>query len=240
MIYGLFFGFCVIAYLCGSVNFAIITTKAFTGGDVRSSGSGNAGMTNVMRTAGFLPGLITFFGDYVKAVAAVALGKYILPDLAKLWIPDLSAEILAILPIYGALFAGFFCLLGHMFPVFYGFRGGKGIVTAAGTMVVLDWRLFLIELGVFAVLFLITRIISVGSIFAAICYPLTAWICFFVMNPIEEVNRLAALAEVAVNAKLFIPIATGCAALLVVYKHKDNIRRLFKGEEKQLKLKKNK
>ena len=114
MIYGLFFGFCVIAYLCGSVNFAIITTKAFTGGDVRSSGSGNAGMTNVMRTAGFLPGVITFFGDYIKAIAAVALGKYILPELAKRWIPDLSAETLAILPIYGALFAGFFCLLGQV------------------------------------------------------------------------------------------------------------------------------
>jgi len=238
MIIVLFFAFCIIGYLCGSVNFAIITTKAFTGNDVRASGSGNAGMTNVMRTAGFLPGVITFAGDFIKALVAVALGKYLLPYLAKIWITDLSAEALAILPIYGALFAGFFCLLGHMFPLFFGFRGGKGIVTAAGTMLVLDWRIFLIELGIFAILFLITRIISVGSLVAALCYPLTAWICFCVFAPTEAANALAIHADFSFSVNLFVPIATGCAALLVIYKHKDNLRRLFKGEEKKLKLKK--
>ncbi len=236
----LFAGFCLIAYLFGSVSFAIITTKAFTGGDVRDSGSGNAGMTNVMRTAGFLPGVITFFGDFIKAVAAVSLGKYILPELIARLAP-VSGEAVLHLPVYGALFTGFFCLLGHMFPVFFGFRGGKGIVTAAGTMLILDWRIFLMEIGVFLVLFLITRIISVGSLAAALAYPLTAWICFGLYPPAPPADFISLTIEGSnppLSMAVFVPLAAACTAILVIIKHKDNVRRLFKGEEKKLKLKK--
>lgn len=238
----LFALFCFVAYLCGSVSFAIITTKAFTGGDVRESGSGNAGMTNVMRTAGFLPGVITFFGDFIKAIAAVSLGKYILPAIAQETCLNLTDETLAVLPIYGALLTGFFCLLGHMFPLFFGFRGGKGIVTAAGTMLVLDWRIFLMEIGVFLILFLITRIISVGSLSAALAYPLTAWLCFGVFPPADSINGVAIFMEgsPALSMPLIVPLAAACTSILVMIKHKDNIRRLFKGEEKKLTLKKKK
>ena len=82
--------FAVVSYLLGSINFAIITTKLFTGNDVRDSGSGNAGMTNVMRTAGFLPGVITFAGDFLKAIAACALGKYALTPLITALVPDIA------------------------------------------------------------------------------------------------------------------------------------------------------
>ena len=225
--------------MCGSVNFAIITTKAFTGKDVRASGSGNAGMTNVMRTAGFLPGVITFAGDFLKAVVAVVLGKYLFPYLVELWVPA-TADTLAMLPLYGSLLTGFFCLLGHMFPLFYGFRGGKGIVTAAGAMLIIDWRLLLLELAVFAVLFLITRIISVGSLAAAACYPLTSWLCFGVFTPADGKNALAVAANAPVKAEVLVPIAAALIAALVMFKHKDNIKRLIKGEEQKLTLKKNK
>jgi glycerol-3-phosphate acyltransferase PlsY len=232
--------FCLVAYLCGSVNFAILTTKAFTGDDVRNSGSGNAGMTNVMRTAGFLPGIITFGGDFIKALVAVALGKYLLPYIANLYVTDLTADTLAVLPVYGALLTGFFCLLGHVFPLFFGFRGGKGIVTAAGTMLIIDWRLFLLEVAVFATLFLITRIISVASLTAAVTYPLTAWLCFGVFSPVDNTNAPAYTANTPLPMAVFVPIAAACIAALVIYKHKDNIKRLLNGEEKKLTLKKNK
>jgi glycerol-3-phosphate acyltransferase PlsY len=196
-------------------------------------------MTNVMRTAGFLPGVITFAGDFLKAVVAVTLGKYLFPYLVGLWVPA-TADTLAMLPLYGALLTGFFCLLGHMFPLFYGFRGGKGIVTAAGTMLIIDWRLLLLELAIFAVLFLITRIISVGSLAAAIAYPFTAWLCFGVFAPAGIRNALAVAANAPLKAEVLVPIAAACIAVLVIYKHKDNVRRIFKGEEKKLTLKKNK
>ncbi len=238
MLIFLFVIFCLVAYLCGSVSFAIITTKAFTGGDVRDSGSGNAGMTNVMRTAGFLPGVLTFAGDFVKALIAVSLGKYLLPYLAGLYVTDLTPDTLAVMPIYGAVLAGFFCLLGHVYPLFFGFRGGKGIVTAAGAMLIIDWRLFLLEVAVFLILFLITRIISVGSLAAALAYPLTAWLCFGVFPPADAVNAIAEHASVSFSMQLLVPLVAAATALLVIIKHKDNVKRLFKGEEKKLKLKK--
>ena len=238
MLIFLFVIFCLAAYLCGSVSFAIITTKAFTGGDVRDSGSGNAGMTNVMRTAGFLPGVLTFAGDFVKALIAVSLGKYLLPYLAGLYVTDLTPDTLAVMPIYGAVLAGFFCLLGHVYPLFFGFRGGKGIVTAAGAMLILDWRIFLLEVAVFLILFLITRIISVGSLAAALAYPLTAWLCFGVFPPADAVNAIAEHASVSFSMQLLVPLGAAATALLVITKHKDNVKRLFKGEEKKLKLKK--
>lgn len=240
MLIFLLFVFCFIAYLCGSINFAIITTKAFTGRDVRNAGSGNAGMTNVMRTAGFLPGVITFAGDFAKALAAVALGKYLLPYLAGLYATDATADTLAVLPVYGALLTGFFCLLGHVFPLFFGFRGGKGIVTAAGTMLILDWRIFLMEVGIFLILFLITRIISVGSLAAALAYPLTAWLCFGVLrSPLPE-QAVSLILQTGLSLPLaaVVSLAAACTSILVIVKHKDNIVRIFHGEEKKLKLKK--
>jgi glycerol-3-phosphate acyltransferase PlsY len=228
------------AYLLGSLSFSIIVSKGIYKKDIRSFGSGNAGMTNVMRTAGFLPGIITFGGDFIKALVAVALGKYLLPYIANLYVTDLTADTLAVLPVYGALLTGFFCLLGHVFPLFFGFRGGKGIVTAAGTMLIIDWRLFLLEVAVFATLFLITRIISVASLTAAVTYPLTAWLCFGVFSPVDNTNAPAYTANTPLPMAVFVPVAAACIAALVIYKHKDNIKRIIKGEEKKLTLKKNK
>jgi glycerol-3-phosphate acyltransferase PlsY len=125
-------------------------------------------------------------------------------------------------------------------PLFFGFRGGKGIVTAAGTMLIIDWRLFLLEVAVFALVFLITRIISAASLTAAVAYPLTAWLCFGVFAPVGNTNAPAYTANTPIPMEAFVPLAAACIAVLVIYKHKDNIKRLIKGEEKKLTLKKNK
>lgn len=235
--------FAAVSYLLGSINFAIITTKAFTGKDVRQAGSGNAGMTNVMRTAGLLPGTITFVGDFCKGIVAVVLGKYALTPLLTAWLPAEAASeagifaVSALTPLIGGAIAGCFCLLGHVFPVFFGFRGGKGIATAAGTMLIMDWRLFLIEIGIFLILFLGSRIISLGSVVAAVCYPVIIHICMRLFPPADATNA-AALAVRPVATAWILTLFALLTALLVLFKHKDNILRLIKGEEKKLTLKK--
>ena len=125
--------FGLVSYLLGSINFAIIVTKIFTGRDIRRSGSGNAGMTNVMRIVGFLPGAITLLFDVGKAVLATCLGKYFMFDFLMAVYPKLpemmSAEgfayASAVLPVYAANICGFFCILGHLYPVYFKFKGGK-------------------------------------------------------------------------------------------------------------------
>ena len=239
--------FAVVSYLLGSINFAIITTKLFTGNDVRDSGSGNAGMTNVMRTAGFLPGVITFAGDFLKAIAACALGKYALTPLITALVPDIATteiglfSITPLTPFIGGSIAGLFCILGHIFPVFFGFRGGKGIVTAAGTMVILDPRIFAIEITIFLIIFLCTRIISISSIVAAGCYPVVSFLCFEVLSPVGKLNEAACNMENP-PAPIGLIVAMGAliAAVVVIIKHKDNIIRLVHHEEAKLTLKKNK
>ncbi len=238
--------FALVSYLLGSINFAILITRAFTGRDVRAAGSGNAGMTNVMRTAGFLPGLLTFLGDFLKAVAAVALGKYLLTGLLLSLLPAVghtaSGEVfqyaVSVAPIYGATICGFFCLLGHMFPVFFGFRGGKGIVTAVGTILVLDWRLLCVLAAIFGLVFLCTRIISLASIVAALCYPPLTYLCFSLLPGSDPINRaaLSAYQPLFLPLRWFLTLAAAAFALLVLLKHGDNIRRLLRGEEKRLTL----
>lgn len=243
-----FIAFSLVSYLLGSINFAILITRAFTGKDVRTAGSGNAGMTNVMRTAGFWPGVLTFLGDFLKAIAAVSLGKYVLTDLLVSLAPETvvaaSGQVFdyaaAVAPIYGATICGFFCLLGHMFPIFFGFRGGKGIVTAVGTMLILDWRIFLIIVAIFAVVFLCTRIISLSSIIAAICYPAVVYFCFSLLPSSDPINQaaLSAYQPLVIPLHWFLTLAAACFSLIVLIKHKENMIRLRKGEEKRFSLKK--
>lgn len=233
--------FGVISYVLGSINFAIITTKAFTGNDVRTSGSGNAGMTNVMRTAGFLPGVITFAGDFLKAIAAVALGKFaIVPYITLLTDAAKDDPFLVAAPLLCGAINGFFCLLGHMFPIFFGFKGGKGIVTAAGMMLILDWRIFLIEVGIFLILFLCSRIISLGSLAAAFCYPLVMYADLTWFAPAGTVNAAALTygSTGSLSLPVLMTLITAFTALLVVVKHKDNLIRLCRREEPKLILKK--
>ena len=240
--------FAVVSYALGSINFAIIVTKIFTGRDIRRSGSGNAGMTNVMRIVGFLPGAITLIFDVGKAVLATCLGKYFMLDFLLLVYPKLpsvmSAEgyayASAVLPIYAANICGLFCILGHLYPVYFKFRGGKGISTIAGAMAILDWRVFLIVLGIFIIVYILFRIISVSSVIAALCYPFVMLIVFNCSPAYDAITTVAYSAQyrpffIPLNA--FVVLSAACFSALTIIKHAENIKRIFKGEEKPLKIK---
>lgn len=208
MPYLLAFACAVVAYLIGSINFAVIFANAFLKKDVRKLGSGNAGTTNVMRTAGFLPGALTFICDALKGFVACFIGKavftYFLPDTVP-WI-------------YVAYLCGVACMLGHVFPIFFQFKGGKGVATSVGIYSVCCPIAIIIGLAVFALMVLISKIVSLSSLIATVTV-ITLSIVFYDYP-----------ANIIIPALLSIAMGT-----IVFLKHKDNIKRLVKGEEKRLK-----
>ncbi|MBQ2677183.1 MAG: glycerol-3-phosphate 1-O-acyltransferase PlsY [Peptococcaceae bacterium] len=216
----------IISYLIGSVNFAIIFTNHYAHTDVREHGSGNAGMTNVLRTAGKLPAILTFVCDFAKGAVAVLLGKYLaVPLIGYLTASDMST---VINPIYFAYVAGLFCLLGHIYPVFFSFRGGKGVASLAGLMMVIDWRVSTLAIAIFAILVLITKIVSISSVIACGTGPFTAYL--FYSSDVTYSFTLFGL-----DQRIFVTIFAGCFALLILIKHIPNLKRLVKGEERKLK-----
>lgn len=213
----------LISYLLGSINFAIIISGLFMHEDVRKHGSGNAGMTNVIRTAGKLPGVLTLIGDMLKGVAAVAIGRYLLFPYVH---SALGGE--WTLPVYGAFLCGICCMLGHIFPVFFGFKGGKAVATTAGIALMLDWRILLTGLAIFLIVFLFTRIVSIGSILSAASVPVAAALYY----PIFGTGGDTA------GSRLIITLLALVLAVIIIAKHKTNIVRLMHGEEKKLTSKK--
>ena len=143
------------AYLLGSINSAIIVTRLFAKEDIRSYGSGNAGATNVLRSQGKLPAILTTVGDLAKSFAAVLLGGFLLTNLS-LGQPSVSSYLAPFmleenLRLVGQYLAGFFCIIGHLFPLYFGFRGGKGVLTTLGMMLILDWKVALLSLLMFII-----------------------------------------------------------------------------------------
>ncbi|MBQ8203277.1 MAG: glycerol-3-phosphate 1-O-acyltransferase PlsY [Clostridia bacterium] len=203
----------IAAYLMGSINFAVIFTKAFIKSDIRDFGSGNAGTTNVMRVGGFLPGLLTFVCDALKGFVACEAGYLIFDYINKASGSEWSHAI------YGAYICGLACMLGHVFPVFFQFKGGKGVATSVGIFAVCCPIAIIIGLAAFAVSTLITRIVSLSSIIATLVVVALSLIYY-------------------TDTALFLPQAIPCIlmGIVVILKHKDNIKRLIKGEEKKLKI----
>ncbi len=199
----------IAAYLIGSINFAVIFSNIFIGRDVRTEGSGNAGTTNVIRTAGFLPGALTFVCDAAKGFAGAFLGMQVFEN----FLPDLPV----FTPIYGAYICYIFVMIGHIFPVFFGFRGGKGIATSVGGFAVCCWPAIVIGLSAFAVSTLISKIVSLSSLIATV---------FVVTFAIVFVDT-----SVPVLPQIIMAIIAGA---IVFYTHRANIVRLIKGEEKKL------
>lgn len=195
----------VLAYLFGSVNFAIIITKWFAKKDIRNYGSGNAGMTNVLRTLGKLPAVLTFVGDFLKGFLAVLITRIVFVQL--LGQTDNFVVEYAV---------GFSALMGHIFPVFYGFKGGKGITVSAGAMLLLSPISLACCIGVFLIGLLATRIVSVGSIGASITFPVSVLIIKLCTG------------EPYVFLETFMALLM---AVLVIYMHRANIGRLIRGEE---------
>lgn len=191
-----------IPYLLGSINSAIIVSKVLYNDDIRNYGSGNAGFTNMMRTYGKKGALITFAGDMLKTIVAVMIGWCTLGYLT-------------------AYLAGFACFIGHIFPVFYKFRGGKGVLCAATTILMLDWRLFLILVTVFVLSVMCTKYISFGSVLSAMLFPL-------ILNRMNDTGLF------------LIEFVAMAFAVVIVIKHLGNLKRIFSGTESKFEFKKSK
>ncbi len=200
----------IVAYLIGSINLSIIICKLMGKGDIREHGSGNAGTTNTLRTLGKLPALVVLIFDVLKAVIAIYLGK---------WLITLGQAQNATIPYNDLAMAlsSVGVILGHNFPIYYGFKGGKGIATSLGVLLTIEWKIGLVCLVFALVLMLLTRMVSVGSIAAAILYP----VLVLVMGTAFK-NKWIYLAFSLV------------IALMAVIRHRANIKRIFDGTENKL------
>ncbi len=195
----------VVPYFLGSLNFSVILSGKLYKEDVRSKGSGNAGSTNMLRNYGKKAAGLTLLGDALKTVVSCSFG-------------------ILVYGVYGAYLAGLFCILGHMFPAYFKFKGGKGIVCLAVMILMTDWRVFLILFIIFLVIVLGTKYVSLGSVIGAMLYPIVLnRINTGTGNPVRSVEVIAIL-----------------VAILVVFMHRENIKRLYQGKESKLKLGKKK
>lgn len=219
----------VISYLLGSINSSIIFTRLFSHEDIREMGSGNAGTTNVLRSVGKRAAACTFAFDFIKGVLAVFIGRLLFQYFASAYpLAGISSwEFVQ----YGAYLAGICCVLGHDFPVFFGFRGGKGVLTSWSIILLIDWRSFVVVIVVFIVAVLLTRIVSVGSLSAGIAFP----ICTFVFNYLIDYRMFQIGSPTYCVLSMVVAFFLGG---LLIGKHHANIARLRAGTEKKLSVKK--
>ena len=188
----------VIGYLMGNISSGYLVAKAFGLQDIRTHGSGNSGTTNVLRTLGWLPSVLTLVGDCLKGYLACLVGRALGGDL-------------------GMLIGGLCAILGHDFPVFMGFRGGKGIATSLGLIIAINPLMALAELVVQIIAVAITRTMSIASLITAVAFP--------VLTIIMERGRP--------NYLLFVGFSIAASAL-ALFGHRGNIDRLIRGKENTL------
>ena len=198
----------VFAYFCGCFNGAVIVSKYILRDDVRNHGSGNAGLTNFHRTFGGPLTAVVILCDVLKAVVALLVSKYLFSAGLVIFIS--SADTSAFWLTFAKYWAGLFCLLGHMFPCMFHFKGGKGILSGGTIAIMIDWRIALVVWGGFLILTVLTRYVSLGSLWAGASFPFISWYCY--PNPI------------------IIVLAFACGGL-VVWQHRANIKRLLSGTE---------
>lgn len=193
----------VIAYLLGSISFAVWIGRIFYKVDVREHGSGNAGTTNTIRVLGWMPGLFVLLLDAFKGWLAIHIGDGLMPDCYADW-QEYYDVLLAVS-----------VLLGHIFPLFTGFKGGKGVATMVGIVIALYPEAFLGAFAVFMIVFLLTHYVSLASILASIVFPI---LDIFVFHQEHVVLMVFAI---------LVP-------LLIIVTHRKNIGRLLKGEESKM------
>jgi glycerol-3-phosphate acyltransferase PlsY len=195
----------LLGYFLGSVNFAVVISRLKFHDDVRNHGSGNAGATNMMRTYGKAAGIATLAGDILKGVVAVMIARFL---VGEVW----------------AYMTGMFCVIGHAYPCYYRFKGGKGVAVTAAIALTLEPLAFLLIFSVFAIIVGFTKYVSLGSIMAALMYPL------FLNNILESRFGHADL------RMLFVFVI----CILVIWLHRENIKRLQEGRENKISFKKDK
>ena len=192
-------GLAIVSYFLGCFNGAVIVSKYILRDDVRTHGSGNAGLTNFYRTFGGPLTAVVILCDVLKAVIAVLIGAWIFGMMGN--------------ALLGKYWAALFCLLGHMFPCMFHFKGGKGILSGGTIALMIDWRIALVVWGGFLILTVLTRYVSLGSLWAGASFPFISWFCY----PDPVIVVLAFL-----------------LGGLVVWQHRANIRRLLAGNENKL------
>lgn len=205
----------IIAYCIGSVNFSVIFSKKFAGFDVREKGSGNAGSTNMLRSVGKKAAALTLVCDILKGVVAISISM-ILGNIVK----DINRELLI-------QSAGIAVVLGHTFPIFFQFKGGKGVATSLGVLLMSNWQIGLICLVFALVLMLLTKMVSLGSCAAAVLFPV---LTLFIND------NYTVLTEGKSGSVYF--IYSVILAVLVLYNHRSNIKRILNGTENKLSFKK--
>lgn len=201
----------IIAYLLGSISFSVIISKKIAGFDVREKGSGNAGTTNVLRTVGKKASIITLICDVLKGVVAILVAY-----IAGLILKDSVDRALLI------QLAGLAVIIGHTFPIFFGFKGGKGIATALGVLLITNWNIGLICLVFALVLMIITKMVSLGSLAAAVLFPI---LIIFMPHTSYLVDGNYIIYGILIAA-------------LVIFNHRANVKRLLTGTENKIDFKK--
>lgn len=199
----------LIGYLLGSINTAVILSKLLYKKDIRLQGSGNAGMTNMQRVYGKKAALFTFLGDFCKGIIAVVIGRLLL-------------GIFASKGLHGACIAGAFAVVGHTWPLYFGFRGGKGVLTAFSVMLVIAPLPALVAFAVFLITVVITRYVSLGSLLAAASLP----VCVYFLGDILR-------SQSGLGPVFYLSVFV---AVLIIARHHANIVRLLRGKESKLNL----
>ena len=201
----------LVGYLLGNLNGAVCMSQLLAHEDVRSRGSGNAGLTNFHRTFGGGLTAVVILTDVLKAVVALWLSGVLLRlfDLG-------DGDIVFVVAKY---WAALFCLLGHMFPVMFGFKGGKGILSGGTIALMIDWRIALVVWGGFLLLVILFRYISLGSVWAGASFPFATWVLY--------------------PSPIIVVLGFLCGGM-VVWKHRANIKRLVTGTESKFSLRKKK
>lgn len=204
----------IIAYLIGSINFSVLISKKMAGFDVREKGSGNAGTTNMLRSVGKKAAAITLICDILKGVISIVIA-IIVGNIAK----NLDRELLLQI-------AGIAVVLGHTFPIFFGFKGGKGVATSLGVLLISNWQIGLICLVFAVVLMALTRMVSLGSCAAAVLFPvLTLFI-----------NQYYTVLTDGKSGRVYF-VYSVILAIIVLYNHRSNIKRILNGTENKLSFK---
>lgn len=212
MLYASYFIIAILSYLLGSLNFGVILSNKLKKDDVRNYGSGNAGTTNMLRNYGKKFAILTIIGDMLKVVVAIALAFLLIKYTSlKINITELIPNIDE--KMFIKSFAGFFCVLGHIFPCYFKFKGGKGVATSGGMCFVVDWRIALILLAIFIITVLLTKYVSLGSIIMALLYPVFIY---------------------AFHSSIILTIIASIFTLIVVVAHRENIKKLINHTESKI------
>lgn len=218
MIYLSCFAIAILSYLLGSLNFGVILSNKLKKDDIRNYGSGNAGTTNMLRKYGKGYAFLTIVGDMLKVVAAAFIALKIM-EYTPQTLNEVGIDVSIDRNIFIKSFAGFFCVVGHIFPCFFKFKGGKGVATAGGMVFVVDWRIALILLAVFIIVVAFTKYVSLGSIIMALLYPVLMF---------------------AFHRSIALTVIAAVFTLIVVIAHRGNNKKLLNHTENKITDKKNK